>query len=132
MGGPLLDAAGKGDGIRPSFHQLSGPQHCFFTRAASAAGEAHDFDLLFHLGKSPHMKPGRLKVRRTRTIIFGLHASNDSQFHGVSSFDLLCFPVFLSYHRPISKGKNFYPFSAFSVFSTDTMDKGLFSSSFPR
>ena len=29
-GGPLLDAAGKGDGIRPSFHQLSGPQHCFF------------------------------------------------------------------------------------------------------
>src|SRR5699024_6917494 len=77
----FLDAACKRDGIRPAADKISCPQDRFLRRTSAAVNKADDLDLLLDPGKSACPLPDGFKIRGTRTVVFGLHASDDSQLH---------------------------------------------------
>lgn len=78
----LFDAGCKGYDLCPALYQQLGFQQHTFARATAAVGEANEFQLAIQVSKRTSFVSNGHKISCARTIVLGLHATDNAYFHG--------------------------------------------------
>ena len=74
------DTESKSNGVSALFYQRTGPQHRFFSRAATAVDKAYQLDVVLAF-KSALSFPDGTKIPASGAVILCLHTTDNTKFH---------------------------------------------------